>query len=379
MFGPRLIRLFLLCSFVAAPAIAVAQSRPAQGLTDGAQLFAAGCAGCHGPQGSGAADSTVGFEKPSTYPDFTSCEQTSPEVQQDWWSVIHDGGKARGFSRIMPAFGDLLTPDQITSLVEYIRNLCQDRAWAIGELNLPRPLITEKAFPEDETILTSTIRPAAQGGHGHDSVTGLQYERRFGARNEIEILVPFAVAHDQSGAPQRGVGDTEFGLKHVMFSSARAGSIVSLLGVVTLPAGNSDRGLGTGTTVYEADATFGQLFPHESFLQGEFGIQQGADRDKAPRAGYIRLAGGKSFRADGGIGRMWTPMLEMIANHDFITSSSTDVDLIPEMQVTLSRRQHVRGAVGVQFPVNNRADRPKQVGFYLLWDWFDGGLFKGWR
>ena len=62
---------------------AAAQTRPAAGLTDGAELFAAGCAGCHGPRGSGASDSTIGFEKPDTYPDFTSCAQTSPEVQTD--------------------------------------------------------------------------------------------------------------------------------------------------------------------------------------------------------------------------------------------------------------------------------------------------------
>jgi len=358
---------------------AAAQTRPAAGLTDGAELFAAGCAGCHGPRGSGAADSTIGFEKPDTYPDFTSCAQTSPEVQADWWAVIHDGGKARGFSRIMPAFGDLLTGDQITSLVRYIRGLCQDRAWAVGELNLPRPLVTEKAFPENETILTSNIGRAAQGGRGHDSVTALQYERRFGATNQIEILVPFAVAHDQSGTAQRGVGDAEFGLKHVLFSNPRSGSIVSALGVVTLPAGNSDKGLGTGTTIFEANVTFGQLFPGSAFLQGQGGLEQGANRDLAPRAGFIRLAGGKSFSADGGLGRMWSPMLELIANHDFVTDGSTDVDLVPEIQVTLSQRQHVRALVGVQLPVTDHRERPKQVGFYLLWDWFDGSLFGGWR
>src|SRR6476620_10472097 len=159
--------LLLLAIALAVSTTALAQTRPAAGLTDGAELFAAGCAGCHGPRGSGASDSTIGFEKPGTYPDFTSCAQTSPEVQADWWAVIHDGGKARGFSRIMPAFGDLLTGDQITSLVRYIRGLCQDRAWAVGELNLPRPLVTEKAFPENETILTSNIGRAAQGGRGH--------------------------------------------------------------------------------------------------------------------------------------------------------------------------------------------------------------------
>jgi hypothetical protein len=279
----------------------------------------------------------------------------------------------------MPAFGDLLTSEQITALVRYIRSLCQDRSWAIGELNLPRPLITEKAFPESETIVTSTIGPAAEGGRGHDAVTALQYERRFGATNQIEILIPFAVAHDQSGTAQRGVGDAEFGIKHVMFSSARTGSIVSLLGVVTLPAGNSDKGLGTGTTVFEADVTVAQMFPGSAFLQGQAGIEQGANREQAPRAGFVRVATGKSFRADRGLGRMWSPMLEFIANRDFVTGASTDIDLVPELQVTLSQRQHVRGLVGVQLPVTNRNERSKQVGLYVLWDWFDGSLFKGWR
>jgi len=29
--------------------------------------------------------------------------------------------------------------------------------------------------------------------------------------------------------------------------------------------------------------------------------------------------------------------------------------------------------------MTNRSGRPTQVGFYLLWDWFDGSLFGGWR
>jgi hypothetical protein len=73
---PRLVLtpLFFLAIAFAVSTTALAQTRPAAGLTDGAELFAAGCAGCHGPRGSGASDSAIGFEKPSTYPDFTACE-----------------------------------------------------------------------------------------------------------------------------------------------------------------------------------------------------------------------------------------------------------------------------------------------------------------
>ena len=51
---------------------------------------------------------------------------------------------------------------------------------------------------------------------------------------------------------------------------------------------------------------------------------------------------------------------------------------MPEMQVTLSRRQHIRFAAGYRIPVTNTSDRPKQVMFYVLWDWQDGRLLKGW-
>jgi hypothetical protein len=48
------------------------------------------------------------------------------------------------------------------------------------------------------------------------------------------------------------------------------------------------------------------------------------------------------------------------------------------MQVTLSKRQHVRANLGVRVPVSNTAGRPIQVMFYVLWDWQDGRLNKGW-
>jgi hypothetical protein len=33
---------------------------------------------------------------------------------------------------------------------------------------------------------------------------------------------------------------------------------------------------------------------------------------------------------------------------------------------------------GVRLPVNERAGRSTTVMVYVLWDWFDGGLFDGW-
>jgi mono/diheme cytochrome c family protein len=343
--------------------------------SSGEEIFIAGCAGCHGPTGAGTADSTVGFEKPSTFPDFSGCSQTTPEVQADWWAVIHDGGPARGFSPIMPAFGDLLTAPQIDALVKHIRTLCDDRSWPLGELNLPRAINTEKAFPENETVFSTAVGARRI----HDVMTTLAYERRVGARNQIELSVPFSVMHASSGAEVNGLGDIGLGLKRVLIASSRTGSIASVQGEVILPTGNEDKGLGSGVTVFETFGAFGQLLPFESFVQAQAGAELPSDTTETPRAVFGRIAVGKTLRGEGGLGRLWTPMLEAVMTRDLKKGMSTDVDLVPQMQVTLSRRQHVRANLGVQVPVSHKAGRPVQVTCYVLWDWFDGGLFEGWK
>src|SRR5437763_958361 len=166
----------LICSVVCASALTVAQDAETAKLhlKTGKDIFQAGCAGCHGPDGKGAPDTTVGFEKPETFPDFTRCDQTTPELDVDWRATIRDGGHGRGFSPIMPSFGEALTPEQIDLVIGHLRSLCRDRTWPRGELNLPRPLVTEKAFPESETVLTTSLNAQGAPGISHTLV----YEHR---------------------------------------------------------------------------------------------------------------------------------------------------------------------------------------------------------
>jgi hypothetical protein len=72
-------------------------------------------------------------------------------------------------------------------------------------------------------------------------------------------------------------------------------------------------------------------------------------------------------------------MVEVIADREFASGEKVNWDIVPQVQVTLSRRQHIRANIGVRFPVNNTAGRSTQLIFYLLWDWFDGGLRDGWK
>lgn len=234
-------------------------------LTTGESIYQAGCAGCHGPHGAGAPDTQVGFDKPETFPDFTRCDQTTPELDVDWKATILEGGHGRGFSPIMPSFAEELTSAQIDAVVRYLRGFCRERGWPRGELNLPRALTTEKAFPEDETVLTMAVTTH----RNPDMSNELVYEHRIGVRNQLEVSVPFAFVHDETGTIARGVGDVGVGVKRVLFANSSA--IFAAQGELIMPTGNKDKGLGAGVTVIEAFGSYGQLLPSNAFLQAQLG------------------------------------------------------------------------------------------------------------
>jgi mono/diheme cytochrome c family protein len=339
----------------------------------GQQIFKSDCAACHGADGRGTPQEVAGFERPRTFPDFTQCDQTTPEDNTAWKAVITEGGPTRGFSQIMPSFKEALTSEQIDDVIVFLRSLCRNPHWPRGELNLPRALVTEKAYPEDEVVISASQN--AQGTPG--GVTHIIHEQRFGMKNQIEVDVPINY-QDINHTWYGGVGDTTLGLKRVMYSNLQSGSIFSLFGGVILPIGNRSRGFGSGTTTFETFAAYDQLFKTNTFIQTQFGAELPRHTDIAPQSIFFNTAVGQSFTANHGLGRLWSPMFEFVAARDLVDNAKTDWDVVPQMQVTISKRQHIRANLGVRVPVNNTAGRPVQLEFYLLWDWFDGRLNEGW-
>jgi hypothetical protein len=342
-------------------------------LDTGEHIYHSACMACHGADGTGTPQVIAGFERPSTFPDFTRCDQTTAEPNTAWKDVIIHGGPARGFSQIMPSFSEALTAEQIDKVVEYMRGFCKNSHWPRGELNLPLPLNTEKAFPEDEVVLRTELN--ASGAPG--VTTHVVHEQRFGVKNQIEVDVPITF-QDQNHVWHGGVGDSVLGLKRVLFSNLHSGSILSLQGEVIFPVGNRDKGLGSGVTTFGMFAAFGQLFPTNTFIQFQGGANLPTDTRTAPQSVFWNTAVGQSIVANKGLGRMWSPMVEFLAARDLTTGAKTNWDVVPQMQVTISRRQHVRGNIGFRTPANNTAGRQKQLMFYLLWDRADGSLLGGW-
>jgi hypothetical protein len=70
-------------------------------------------------------------------------------------------------------------------------------------------------------------------------------------------------------------------------------------------------------------------------------------------------------------------MIELLGTHELAFAEPVFWDLLPELQVALSRRQHISVSGGVRVPLNLRSRSPA-VMMSFLWDWYHGGLFSGW-
>jgi mono/diheme cytochrome c family protein len=353
-------------------AATIGLSAAAQASRSGEEIYRTACATCHGADGRGNPRSHVGFDTP--LPDFTDCSFATPEAEADWFAIVHAGGPVRAFARQMPAFGGALTDDEIRRVVGFVRGLCGDRRWPSGDLNLPRALVTEKAFPENEALFVAS---ASRTG-GAAVSTSVIYERRIGRRSQWEVVLPVSLQQAGQGGPwTQGLGDAAVALKHVVYHDPARGSIVSLGGEVVLPTGRRSTGAGKGTVVFEPYVSVGQILGASGFLQAQAGIEWPADRAKADREVFVRLATGQTL-FQGRFNREWSPMVELAGAKTLVTASAMQWDIVPQLQLSLSRRHHVLLNAGVQVPVTQRTGRGNTFRAYLLWDWFDGGLFSGW-
>ena len=360
--------LIALCVMLS-PMTTLAAPAPVEGAA-GAEVYRRACLHCHGADGRGADPGPLVLPVP--IPDFTDCQFAPREPDSDWLAVIHEGGPARAFHRMMPAFDRALSDEEARAALRHVRGFCADRSWPRGDLNLPKALITEKAFPEDEVIWLTTIDTEGEGAFSHKVI----YEQRFGPRNQIEVVLPIAAHARSGGSWQGGVGDVALGFKRAIAHSFERGSIFSATAEFKLPTGSESNGFGKGVGAFEPFVTFGQILPADSFVQAQAGFEVPFDGDLA-RDAFWRVAVGKTF-TNGRWGRAWTPMVEVLAARELVAGEHTTWDVMPEVQVSLSTRQHILLNVGVRVPVTDSGPRRTQLITYLLWDWFDGGLFAGW-
>jgi len=367
----------VLCASTSSQSLGEASAPAVRPGATGEEIFRAACATCHGSDGTGSPSSVVGFALPLAnghgFPDFTDCPTNTVEPSGDWMAVVHSGGRVRALDRHMPAFGDALSTDEITRVVQHLWTFCRDRSWPRGDLNLPRGLFTEKAFPENEVLFFTGSRPGRAG-----VTENVIYERRFGSRGTYEINVPFALGQADPGGPwRRGIGDVEVTVRQTVHASYERGSILAVGVAVMLPTGKESLGLGNGYSVFEPLLLVGQMLGANGFVQLQAGYEIVSDHARGANEAFARTAFGYTWAQDAGRGRAWTPMAEVMVARP--SGAPMEWDVVPQAQVSLSKLQHVLLNVGVRMPLTQRGRRDPQLVTYLLWDWFDGGLFQFWK
>lgn len=385
----RLRRVFL-CAVLALPFLgspAQAQTAKELGYETGEQIFQATCAGCHAPDGKGQPQHILGFEPPATFPDFTDCSGSTRESDQQWSSVIHQGGASRAFSTIMPSFGPpekpALTDDEIKKVIKFLRTFCtEDPKWPSGDFNVARPMYTEKAFPEDELVLWNTVN--LNNGIGYNN--NLVIEKRFGAITNLEFRFRGNFLKP-SGKWQGAIGDITVEYKRSVLVNNRTKSLIGWGSEVLIPTGNSAVG-GTGQWEVEQFLTYTQILPKRSYFLQQVGAEGTFKRHDDPIQAYARSTIGKTFLADKGFGRGFSIASELITTRNLASRQNFTLTVVPQFQVTVSKRQHMRLGVGVNIPVVKGPPNPgiiinpvntQQLTFYWLWDTFDGGFFEGWK
>ena len=224
-------------------------------------------------------------------------------------------------------------------IVRYVRSLCREHGWPPGELNFPRAFLVEKAFPENELVMV------ARGTQQQ-----LIFEHRIGRRfqYELEGRTAFDSVH-------RLFDGATLALKYNVWHSARLRSLATLGLEATPPLGRQ--------SVWEL----------EPFLSA--GVQRaGFVMQGQVVAGWENGAGFTGTSSRLGIGHeagRFVPMLE--AAWEMPRTGAHQVTFYPQVWIRLSRLGHVAGSLGAEV-----GDRPAQLIAFVLWDFGDAPLLRGW-
>jgi hypothetical protein len=309
----------------------------------GAALYRAWCKSCHGADGRGVSVATARLEVPAA--DLKDCRTSTAETEDRWSEIVRLGGAAFGLSLDMPAYGEAASPAQIRAVVRYVRSLCGEPGWPPGELNFPRGFLVEKAFPENEWVIT-------ERGTGQELI----YERRIGKRLQLEATA--RTIFDSLHRPFDGV--TVAGKYNLWHDLARH-ALASLGLEATPPLGRQD--------VWELEPflAFGAAAAGALLVQGELA------------AAWEETEGLTSVSYRLGVGRELdrvVPMLE--AEWTVPRAGDRTLSFYPQLWVRLSRLGHVAGSLGAELPaVGPEPRRPRLIAF-VLWDYGDGPLLRGW-
>jgi mono/diheme cytochrome c family protein len=327
-------------------------------LDAGRRMFEASCTACHGMNGRPNPDDPVSRALDPPPADLGDPLFNSREPARDWELVVAHGGRALGLSEQMPAWGSTYTDQEIAAIVAYVKTLApgSDR-YPPGELNLMLPIRTQKAFPEDEVVWKS--RYAEQDGEDVWRNV-LEFEKRFGRGGQgiLELVEEEGELHE-----------VEVGWKQAMTWSLERGYLLSGGAKVAVPTEDD-----ASEELIPFLAWAQALSPRSTFQASGRAILPFDDVD----AGELELAGIVHYTWTDWPQRVF-PALEATAVIPFEDGGGDSVQftVVPQMRIGLTRGGHVALNLGAEIPLSDQ-DYDWRAHLTLLWDFADGGFFKGW-
>ncbi len=313
--------------------------------TRGKVVFQQSCFLCHGTDARGTG--YLASALPVSPADFTNCRITSEDPVEMVEGVVRHGGSWAGLSPAMPAWEGTLSDQQIADVASYVKTLCTDPDWVPGELNLPRPLITEKAFPEQEAIL------GARFGRNGKNVTELfgDFEYRINGRTALEVI-PRYQWRSGMGESESGIGDTSVAVRRVIAWDPVRLWLATIGLEVTLPTGSKNRGLGAGEVVFEPFVRGGWYW-HQVVLQTSLALVLPTETSHRNPAFAYDIAIGRYFQPDPRL--QITPMIEFNSETRMTGAArgETMSAVLPEVRVKWLQWST---AVGVQVPMTGLRD-----------------------
>jgi mono/diheme cytochrome c family protein len=350
-------RLRLLIAGLAMASAGVAVGEPPDPAL-GQRLFETTCATCHGARGKPDSSSPVVQALETEPAELSDPLFNSREPALDWELVVKHGGHALGLSPQMPAWGSSFTDAEISALVAYIKTLAPgSERYPPGELNLMLPIRTQKAFPEDEVVWKSRL----EDRDGEDVWRNvLEFEKRFGRRGQgiLELI-------EEEGE----LTEVEVGWKHALTWSLERGYLLSGGAKLAIPTeGNSSE------EFIPFLAWAQELSPKSTFQASARAVLPVDDVD----AGALELAGIVHYTWSDMPQRVF-PALEATATAPFDGGDGDRVQfsVVPQLRVGLTRGGHVALNLGAEIPLSDQA-YDWRAHLTLLWDFADGGFFKGW-
>lgn len=325
----------------------------------GAEVFSTICATCHGPSGSPDPDSPVVKGLGVVPADLSDPLFNSREPTGDWEMVVKYGGDAMGLAAQMPPHREALSDEQVADVIAYVKSMVDTSAYPPGEMNLFLPTRTKKAFPEDEVVYKGRMTPET-GDDEYKNV--LEIEKRVGKAGQVVL----ELVHEKD-ATRNELAEIEAGYKHALSWSDQY--ILSGALIVAKPVDSAN-----GDGELQAYLAHGTALSERWILQSSLRLKfpfEGASDGTAELAGIVHYVHSPWAR------RVF-PALEVIGERPF-RSRNGDLQwtALPQVRIGLTKGGHVALNLGVELPLS---DQSWDERYYvtLLWDFADGGFFKGW-